>query len=90
VESLSAVTISCANRRVETVDSAGVSVVTIGGKSYWKVSGLNGTGGISATAAEVPGVPNTGAQRVVLKNPFVILGFTAVTAGLLVWVRRKV
>lgn len=57
-ESLHEVTETCSNAQRLTEKSHNVSVVTIDGIQYWKVSGLSGTGGISIVDA--PLAPNAG------------------------------
>ena len=52
---------SCANRQVLTASSANVVIVVIDDKTYWKVGGLTGTGGVSIVSA--PGAPNAGVGR---------------------------
>lgn len=49
--SLSQVTTSCSNIRTYKLGDSNVEVVSIGGKDYWLVSGLTGTGGFSGTVA---------------------------------------
>jgi hypothetical protein len=49
--SLAEVTTSCSGGYQLTSSSPSVSIVTIDGQTYWKVSGLSGTGGVSYAQA---------------------------------------
>ncbi len=72
--SLSEVTLTCPNRQILTAASAGVSVVTIGGQSYWLVGGLTGTGGMSYVSGEL-------ARTGVNSTPYILLGIALTATG---------
>ncbi len=75
-QTLEQVSANCTNATVMTSADSNVSVVTIGGDSYWRVSGLTGTGGIS-----VPSAPNTGWSPVPLPVFVIISGLGLVVMG---------
>lgn len=54
-ESLDEVTVSCEGREIYREGDGDMSIVADGGRSYWLVSGLEGTGGISWVYEELPG-----------------------------------
>jgi hypothetical protein len=56
---LAQVTETCSGAIKLSASSPSVSIVNIGAKNYWKITGLTGTGAIG-TILNVPGAPNTG------------------------------
>lgn len=77
---LDQVTTSCSNASTLTDAANNVSVATVNGKSYWKVSGLTGTGGVSTF---VPDAPDTG-TALIRALPLVTLAATVGLSALLV------
>jgi hypothetical protein len=53
--SLGQLTIDCAGGYDLGASSPGVSIVSYGGRNYWKIDGLTGTGGLSTTFARLAG-----------------------------------
>ncbi len=75
-QTLEQVSANCTDATVVTSADSNVSVVTIGGGSYWRVNGLTGTGGIS-----VPSAPNTGWSPVPLPVFVIISGLGLIVMG---------
>lgn len=75
--SLGGVSENCTDLYYLDQTSDRVEVVQVGGHTYWKISGLSGTGGFGASRA---GVPNTGLSSYGVTNGVVLLLLSGVVS----------